>query len=464
MATSLDSNGILSILFFFSCILAVGIHASLKKNATAEAYFLGNRQTNWIVLGASLFSSELLLSFFFQKTLWFSSSLVVSSALSLLSFGLFFLVVWSLIPRYVQGRASTVISLIEKRSGRSVGILIAISLLILYVGIGLEVVSLFSDVFFREYLGWEIRGFGIVIIVLIGLVTIMGGYTAVLRIQALLALFIFASTFFLVSNGVSPIQLGHVFGEQRESLSIAAWVGYLISAIWFWGFDQYYVQHLLSAPDVGSMKLGAILAAFLKIFFLATILGAGIGMTNATFSSSPSVAETAPALCILSISIAVSMLVGLFAGSASIFSIDIYEKLFPSMMGRKLVLVGRLATTGIVIVAICSVLVTRILPVNAFQYFHILGILIIASCSAAAMKAVLLPGIFPEGGVLSIVAGFLAGVVWLIVQVAGAGGDGITAVSIHELACWCFLTGIFILLVNNSRQLVIRYHERFSQR
>jgi SSS family solute:Na+ symporter len=155
------------------------------------------------------------------------------------------------------------------------------------------------------------------------------------------------------------------------------WLGVMIASpiigIWYWCTDQYIVQRTLSARSLKDARRGAIWGAFLKVWpvFIFLIPGMiGYALYEKGLLGLPPgpegegvmgdmvfpmmVAELLPVglrgLVVGGLlSALMSSLASLFNSCATLFTVDIYDKLRPGRSERELVRVGRIAT-GVVVV------------------------------------------------------------------------------------------------------------------
>ena len=170
------------------------------------------------------------------------------------------------------------------------------------------------------------------------------------------------------------------------------WLGMLFCApiigLWYWCTDQYIVQRALGAPNEAVARRGAIFASFLKLFpvYLFIIpglicyalaksgkipeLGAMIGPDGRPIDS---VAQGAfpmlvqyllpPGLRGLVVAGLLSALMGSLAGvfnaCSTLFTVDLYAKWRPGASQHQIVRVGRLATAGMVLVALAWIPVIK---------------------------------------------------------------------------------------------------------
>lgn len=171
------------------------------------------------------------------------------------------------------------------------------------------------------------------------------------------------------------------------------WIGMLFCApiigLWYWTTDQYIVQRVLSAPNEREARRGSIAAAFFKllpvfIFIIPGIIFYALAVSgkvpafqeqligpdgqvirdNAQQAFPMMVAHILPVgirgLVVAGLLAALmSSLAGVFNACSTLFTIDFYSRLKPHVTQEKLVWVGRVATTVMVIIGLLWLPVIR---------------------------------------------------------------------------------------------------------
>ena len=159
------------------------------------------------------------------------------------------------------------------------------------------------------------------------------------------------------------------------------WLGILIASpivgLWYWCTDQYIVQRTLSAKDLATARRGALFGGLLKvwpvlIFLIPGMIGWALhqkgiiqlppkmlaGRIVAPIDGDQVFPDLVKSLlpagirglivaCLLAA--LMSSLASLFNSSASLFTVDIYEKLRPGQSEQHLLTVGRIATATVVV-------------------------------------------------------------------------------------------------------------------
>ncbi|UCG46226.1 MAG: sodium:solute symporter [Phycisphaerales bacterium] len=171
------------------------------------------------------------------------------------------------------------------------------------------------------------------------------------------------------------------------------WLGMLFCApiigLWYWCTDQYIVQRVLGGPNEREARRGSICAAFLKLLpvFIFIIPGMicfalaksgkvaeiqqtlfdqnGQLLRDESQAAFPLLVTTVLPAGVRGIVVAgllaalMSSLAGVFNASATLFTMDFYSKIRPGASQHKLVWVGRIATTVMVIIGLCWIPVIR---------------------------------------------------------------------------------------------------------
>ena len=163
------------------------------------------------------------------------------------------------------------------------------------------------------------------------------------------------------------------------------WLGMLFCApiigLWYWTTDQYIVQRALGARNETQARRGSIFAGMLKllpvfIFIIPGMIAFALAQTgqyggldqivDASGKVIPGNAQAAFPLLVMNIlpvgvrgivvagllAALMSSLAGAFNASSTLFTMDIYQKWNPAASKARLVWVGRIATTIMVLIAL----------------------------------------------------------------------------------------------------------------
>jgi len=242
-----------------------------------------------------------------------------------------------------------------------------------------------------------------------------------------------------------------VIGETRIAWYFNGnypWLGMLFCApiigLWYWCTDQYIVQRALGAPNEREARRGSIWAGFLKLspVFIFIIPG----MICFALAKSGKIAELREALYTAGVldieksqaafpllvkhvlpqglrglvvagllAALMSSLSSVFNASSTLFTMDFYSKFKPGVSQHKLVWMGRVATTVMVIIGLFWVPVIQ----GARGLYHYLQS--VQGYLAPPIFVVFFLGIFSKrlnakGCLAALVVGFILGVFRLVVD------------------------------------------------
>ena len=222
-----------------------------------------------------------------------------------------------------------------------------------------------------------------------------------------------------------------------------------IVGIWYWCTDQYIVQRTLAAKNLTTARRGTIWGAFLKvwpvmIFLIPGLIAAALNEKGIIelpmIAADPEVAGSVPKINgdkvfatmvaeMLPIGLRglviggllaalMSSLSSLFNSCATLFTIDIYQKIKPKSSQAQLVQVGRIATAVVVVAGILWIPILRSLSEDSGLYVYLQQV---QGYLAPSITAVFLLGLFytrtnSAGAIVGLLAGFLMGMGKLTIQ------------------------------------------------
>ena len=220
-----------------------------------------------------------------------------------------------------------------------------------------------------------------------------------------------------------------------------------IIGIWYWCTDQYIVQRTLAARNLETARRGTIWGAALKvmpilIFLVPGMIGAALNKQGALHIPTENgelvsdqifptlVTGLLPSglrgLVVAGLLAALmSSLSSLFNSSASLFTIDIYQKIRKEASQRELVRVGKVATAVVVALGLVWIpIIKQVAGGGVYNYLQN-----VQSFLAPAIAAVFLLGLFwsrvnAAGAVWGLATGFVLGMGKLTVQTIFGTGEG----------------------------------------
>jgi SSS family solute:Na+ symporter len=294
------------VLGYFGVIGALTAWVVSTNKDTKDDYFLAGRNIGWLIVGASIFASNI-----GSEHLVGLAGAGATSGVALAHYELhawcLLVLGWVLVPFYMRSRVYTMPEFLERRFSSSARWVLSLISLVAYVVTKIAVGIYAGGVVFGTLMpDLNIAGFNsfwvgsVAVVVLTGLYTVLGGMRAVAYTEALQTFILIIGSALLTWFGLETLggwgELRNVLGSEmfnlwkplipagvegtwapvKESTRMAwyfntdyPWVGMLFCApiigLWYWCTDQYIVQRTLIAPNETEARRGTIFAAFLKL-------------------------------------------------------------------------------------------------------------------------------------------------------------------------------------------------------
>ncbi|XP_048094577.1 sodium/myo-inositol cotransporter [Alosa alosa] len=315
--TMMEAADIAIVALYFVLVLAIGFFAMWKANqSTVSGYFLAGRSMNWVVIGASLFVSNIGSEHFIGLAGSGAASGFAVGAWEFNALLLLQLLGWVFIPVYIHCGVYTMPEYLSKRyGGRRLKMYFAALSIMLYIFTKLSVDLYAGALFIQESLGWNLYLSIIILISMTALLTVTGGLVAVMYTDTLQAVLMIGGALSLTI--ISMVKVGGLEGVRKkymeavpnvtailaannftytnscriypkpDSLRILRgpldedipWPGFLLgqtpASIWYWCADQVIVQRVLAAKNIAHAKGSTLMAGVLKVLpmFIIVIPG-----------------------------------------------------------------------------------------------------------------------------------------------------------------------------------------------
>ncbi len=452
-------------------LIGIIIWVAKKKSETTTDYFLAGRDATWIAIGSSIFASNI-----GSEHLVGLAGAGASSGMAMAHWEmhgwLILILGWFFVPFYARSGVFTMPEFLEKRYNKGARSVLSIISLVSYVFTKVAVTVYAGGIVFKQVFGIESM-FGIDffwisavgLVVLTGIYTTLGGMRAVLWTSVLQTPILLLGSIAILIIGL--IKLGgwsemmeicravpvNAEGDTMTHLMRSAndpefpWTGVILgSAIigfWYWCTDQFIVQRVLSGRNQTESRRGAILGAGFKLLPVFIFLIPGmiayalntkgvITLPNSDAAFSVLVKELLPmgfkGLVVGGILAALmSSLASLFNSSATLFTVDFYEKFRPQATEKELVRVGRIATVVVVVLGVLWIPVMKGLGKFLYAYLQDVQSMLAPGIAAVFLLGILSKRITPKAGFIGLLTGFVLGMTRLGFKVfgTGMGQDGI---------------------------------------
>ena len=505
---------------YFALLLGVAWWVILKSKKSAEDYFLAGRNLGWFVVGASIFASNIGSEHLVGLAGSGATDGVAMAHYELHAWCLLVLG-WVLAPFFMRSRVFTMPEFLERRYNSASRTVLSLISLFAYVLTKIAVGIFAGGIVFGSLLPeisiGPLNSFwvgSIMVLVLTGLYTVLGGLRAVVYTEAVQTfILIFGSalvTYFglrMLGDGSitagwgnlktiagsdmfnlwKPIVRAGAEGTWMPVRELSAsgevvreawyfntnypWLSMLFCApvigLWYWCTDQYIVQRMLGARDETQARRGSIFAACLKllpvfIFIIPGVIAFALAKSGAVAALQNEMidpvtgqvirgnAQAAFPLLVQNILPAgfrgivvagllaalMSSLAGVLNATATLFTMDFYSRLHKGVSQEKLVWIGRVATTVLVIIGLLWI---PVIQGARGLYDYLQGV---QAYLAPPIFVVFFFGVFFKrlngpGALTTLIVGFLMGIFRLVID---------TPVSLFGKS---YAEGSFFWVVNN---------------
>ncbi len=471
----------LVIAIYFLIMATIVLWSSKKQNTSAD-YFLAGRNIGWFAIGGSLFASNIgsehIVGLAGSGAI---SGMAMAHwemhAWIMLMLGWIFVPFYYkanvfTMPEFLEKRFNKYVRWILSVVSLVAYVFTKISVTV-YAG-ALVFQTILPDININLF-GYTWGPFWIgafVTVIVTGVYTILGGFRAVLYTDSIQALLLIIGSLSITLIGLDALggwnELVIIASERSNELALwrpliiegsdlpwwknndFPWLGIMIASpiigIWYWCTDQYIVQRTLAAKNLTMARRGAIWGSFLKvwpvlIFLLPGIIGWALhqqqiisiptksGSIDGSLNIDGDQVFASMVIQLLPVGLRglvvggllaalMSSLSSLFNSCATLFTVDIYEKLVAKKSEKHLVRVGRFATSIIVFFGLLWIpIMYRVADGGIYQYLQsVQGYL------APPIASVFLLGLFYKrinsvGAIAGLISGFTLGMAKLIIQV-----------------------------------------------
>ena len=490
-----------SVIGGYFLVLLVVVFSVTRRQTTTTDYFLAGRNVGFFAIGASIFASNIG-SEHIVGLAGQGASTGMAMAHYELHAWIVVLLAWVFVPFYYNAKVFTMPEFLERRFGPRPRWILSLVSLAAYVLTKVSVTVYAGALVFSTLLPDTFGGpqnafwFGaIATVVLTGMYTVAGGLRAVLYTDSVQAIVLLIGSIAITYFGLERLggwgELRNFAGENVAQYALwrplsdpdFPWLGILIASpivgIWYWCTDQYIVQRTLAARDLKTARRGALWGAFLKVwpvlFFLVPgLIGAALnakgllaipskadGALSGDHVFPTMVASLLPeglrGLVVAGMMAALmSSLSSLFNSTATLFTVDVYEKLRPGRTEIQLVNVGRIATFVVVVLGLAWIPVMPMISKGGlYQYLQsVQGYL------APPITAVFLLGVFNSrvnnrGAVWGLGLGFVVGMTKLIIQAFFGAGKIETPALLAAIGDFNFLYFSGVLFVVSVMTIIV---------
>ncbi len=473
---------------YFALLIGIAIWVILQKNKDTEDYFLAGRNVGWFVIGASIFASNI-----GSEHVVGLAGTGAESGMPMAHYELHAWIVlllgWLFLPFYMRSGAFTMPEFLEKRFDSRSRWFLSIFSIIGYVLTKVSVTIYAGGIVVSALLGLSFFQGALLTVLITGAYTILGGMRAVVYTEALQTVILIMGSLFLTYKGFEAIgswgELKALAGAEHFNMWRPAsdpqfpWTGMVfggaIVGIWYWCTDQYIVQRTLAAHNIEIGRRGAIFGAYLKIlpifiFLLPGIIAFALKQKGIlTYEKSDQVFPVLVQTLLPTgmkglvagglIAALMSSLASVFNSSSTLFTIDVFKKLYPHSSEKRLVQIGRIATAIVVILGMAWIpIMQKIGGGTLYKYLQSVQSYIAPPITTVFLLGILWKRINAKGAIATLFFGLIMATVRIIAElsyldvdgnlVAGASGLLATYASINfaHMAIFMFIACVLVCI------------------
>ncbi len=460
---------------YFVLNTAICVWCALQKEKNTEDYFLASRSAGWILIGSSIFASNIGAEHLIGLAGSGADSGMAFAHWELHSY-MVLVLGWIFAPFYLRAKIFTTPEFLEKRYTPATRTVLSGIFLVSYI-LTKASVTIFAGAFaIQTILGYQHVDLPILgqtdffwfsatsLVVITGVFVILGGMKSVLWTEAMHVPVLLAGSTVLLFVGLGEIGgMSALKAANPETIhlwrplsttpetqgfpgflfdpSATPWLGVLLCSpiigLWYWCTDQYIVQRVLTGKNLRESRRGTIFAAYLKLAPLFIFLLPGMIAVALYKQGTPGFEEIGnnpqgafPILVssllpvglrglVLAgmLSALMSALASLFNSTATLFTVDFYKRLRPQSSEKQLVMVGRIATGVVIVLGMLWIPFLQDLGKGQlYTYLQLVQSLLAPSIAAVFMLGIFAHGVTPISGLVGIITGFVIGMARLIFQ------------------------------------------------
>jgi SSS family solute:Na+ symporter len=373
----LTITDLIIIIFYFVFIVYVGLRYSKSKNS--ESYFLAGRNMTWPIIGFSMFAASISSSTLIGQAGDAYSTGIAVFNYNLMSIFVMIIFAWFFLPFYIKSKIFTLPEFLERRF--DVRSRYYFSTITILINIFLDAAgSLYAAALVMKLVFPEVDLMVLVTIfaVLVAIYTIPGGLSAAIRVDLIQGIILtigaIVLTFILAEKGgaayvIDQFHQGVMMKLVRPMNDASVpWLGMILGipilGFFFWGNNQQLVQRALTAKSIDEGRKGVLLVGLLTLITLFIIIIPGVmarhffpGLEKPDMVYPSMIIKLMPTgflgfLLAALVAALTSSISGLLNSVATLFTMDFYMKMKKNVSSKEQVLVGRIVSVIVLIIAV----------------------------------------------------------------------------------------------------------------
>ena len=430
---------------YFLCIFGVTVWVLKRKQKSTEEYFLAGRNMGWFVIGCSIFASNI-----GSEHVVGLAGAGASNKIPMLIYEIQAWVVlmlgWLFLPFYSRSGVFTMPEFLELRFDKRSRWILSVFSLVTYVLTKVSVTVYAGGVVVSALLGIDFWTGAMATVILTGIYTVMGGMKAVVYTETLQTIVLILGSLTLTLLGLEAVggwssmkaTVGSEYLNMWRPVSDPdfPWPSLVITStivgIWYWCTDQYIVQRVLTAKNIKEGRRGTIWGGLLKLlpvflFLVPGIIALALKQRGEIYWDTPDQAFPVLMTNLLPagmrglvaaglLAALMSSLASLFNSCSTLFTVDIYKKLYPKTDEQKLLYIGRLATVVVVVMGILWIPIMSNISGVLYEYLQKIQAYIAPPITAVFLLGIFYKRINAHGAFVTLVAGFVIAALRIILE------------------------------------------------
>jgi SSS family solute:Na+ symporter len=400
--------GILDIVisaFYILGIVSIGLWSGLKKKTVAQGsfsneYFLAGKTLKWPMIGLALFATNIsCIHLVSLAQSGFDTGLLNGNFEWMAAFVLILLALF-FVPFYLKSKVATLPDFLEKRYNRACRDWLAMISVVSAIIIHIAFSFLAGGIVLKTLFGVNMYVSVLVIAILTGIYTIIGGLRAVVITESIQTIVLLTGAVIITvicfqkmggwhsltttlqhTNSLDKLSMLRASGDKSGMPWYAVFLGYPVLGIWYWCADQTIVQRVLGAKDENHARVGSLFCGFIKILpvfifvlpgLMAYVLAQkgmfDISSVQTLDSTGKTITETKGIYTLMITQLVPTGLVGVLVAAllsglmsqisgalnsiATLASFDLYKRFNPSASDKKLVSVGKVSAAVALLVSV----------------------------------------------------------------------------------------------------------------
>lgn len=280
MSLSLTAGDWIVCLLVILASIWLGLYLAVRKGVSENSakFFLAGRSLTWPIVGASLFATNIGAEHLVGLSGDAYRYGLCAGAVELTTFICLGFAASVLFPYYIRSKIFTIPEFLEMRYSRAARSFFSGLMLMICIMTKMAFHLYAGGLVLHGLLGWNVMSVVALAGVVIAVIAVVGGFTAVAYTDSLQSTIMIAGCGLMLLIGLDRAGGWHALTTAvPAAMSIAKpyddpnypfWgiiAGALVSGIFYWGMDQVNVQRVLGARDLRQARWGSMFTVLLKL-------------------------------------------------------------------------------------------------------------------------------------------------------------------------------------------------------